>query len=213
MSKYDNYDDEKIIKSIIEGSDKELIDYFFMHKCKSMLTYIAHFVFGNGYYKEVLGEFYVYLSDNNWYVLRQYKKKNNASLNSYLSHCALNYFIAKKKADDKYINYKTMELFDKSDDIYECNDLAKKAIVMAYKMLKTPYQKALDLLVIKKVSALEAADTLWQYTKHKEVDWRTFPVKKVQDTMAMSKRQACFHLSNKTMKILKELEGSDNTIW
>lgn len=209
MGKYENYTDEEIIEALTgDKLNEKFAHYFFFDKCKGTLTYISSFANNSDSYKSLLGEFYVFLSDNDWKVLRQYKKKNKATLSSYLSHCAVNHFMSINKLDEKHKECPISEIMDRCDDADEDKELIHKAVSIAYAMLNENHKLVLDLLVIKEQSALEAADTLWEHTSKKGTDWRTFPVKKVQDTIAMSKRSACNKLSAYTNMVLEELKKS-----
>ena len=96
QSIYANITDEEWVKKITSvPSIQPLHRYFFKVKCASFLNYIAINVY-NDCMESILGEFYEFISSNDWHVLRNYKKKNNASLSTYLSRCSLYYFIKKK---------------------------------------------------------------------------------------------------------------------
>ncbi len=204
-----NYTDREIIVALIENTPNDpRINDFISNKCRAMLLYISRTIFGNDDFKNLTGEFYMFLSRNNWEVLRKYKELNKASLVSYLSICTFNYFLALYKIEKRYYELIT----DKLEDICEVfdeeeKDLAHLAVSIAYSQMKEKNRIVLDLLIIEGKSALEAADVLWQYTKKKDIDWRTLPRKYVQDTIAMSKRSACNKLQTLTLVILEQLKG------
>lgn len=212
MSKSIDDSEKEIIAMLLSNhKEKDLIDEFLFKRCKDMLTYISRCINDNDKYEDIIGEFYMYLSANDWSVIRQYK--GEASLYSYLSRCAINYFMAVKKAEEKHCTMMHNEIPDVCDDNdNEEKELQYMALKLAYDSLEKAHKDALDLLVIQRMSALEAADTLWQYTKKRETDWRTLPVKSVQDTIAMSKRRACFSLSQLTHKYLKQLENRGGAV-
>ena len=75
--------------------------YFFEVKCRTFLQYIASTIFGSDDSREIIGDFYQFLSQDDWHVLRLYKKRNGASLGSYLSRCAVHHFMAIKKREQE----------------------------------------------------------------------------------------------------------------
>lgn len=210
MAHYKDYTDEEIIEMLLsDESNEDLIEYLFFIKLRNMFVYVSHFILPCCNYKELIGDFYVHLRANNWHILRQYK--GSASLYSYMSRCAINFFSYRRKLEEKYNAQTQNDIPDMCDEIYsEEYDLKCKAIKMAYASLNRGDRDTIDLLIIKQKSALEAADTLWQYTKKKDLDWHNLPTKSVQDTIAMSKRKACFSLAQLTYKYMKELESNNH---
>ena len=208
--KYKDRSDADIIGELTSNNpDAGLVDYLFFDLCKKLLKDISKVTRNDENYRALIGEFYEYLSENNWKVLRQYQGRNNATLMYYLSYCANNHFMALKNIKNKFIENPDYEFVDICDEIDDEKELLCKAVAQAYGMLKENHRKTLEYLVIKGESTLEAADVLWQYTKHKETDWRTLPAKKVQDTLAASKRNACNQLFNTTNKVIEKLRSGD----
>lgn len=210
MCNYRNYTDKECIEALTgePAPAPEFVKYFFYEKSKSMLQHISKSLYGNDEYRDLVSEYYIYLENNNWYVLRQFKHKNDASLISYLSRCTFNYFV-----DAKEIRKHEQLLADSIEYIYEDVDHDKErmfhAISIAYTLLKEPHKKTIELLVLKGMKSLDAADFLWKYTKHKDEDWRALPRKSVQDIIATKKQSACAALSAATFKILDELDKKE----
>ena len=101
-SAYANITDEEWIERLAAIPPiQPLHHYFFKVKCYSFLKYIAEKVLEAECVESILGEFYEFLSRNNWHVLRCYKKRGNASLATYLSRCTLYYFIKEKKRNEE----------------------------------------------------------------------------------------------------------------
>ena len=79
-SAYANITDEEWIERLVAIPPiQPLHHYFFKVKCASFLKYIAMNVY-NDCAENILGEFYEFLSYDNWHVLRSFKGKRNASL-------------------------------------------------------------------------------------------------------------------------------------
>lgn len=206
MGKYHNCTDTDIIAALTGDKPNEgLVNYFFFDLCKEILTRISKSMSHDDNYKTIIGEFYVYLSKNNWNVLRQFQGRNNATLLYYLSYCANNHFAELNRIKEIFIEDCQYEFADIYDEMDEEKELLCKAVSKAFTMLSEYHQKTLELLVINEMSSLDAADILWQYTRHKNIDWRTLPVKKVQDTLAKGKQRACANLMNKTTELLATL--------
>ena len=176
---------------------EEAHKYFFNIKCATFLKYISAVIFGSECQRMLLGEFYEFLSKENWKVLRQFQKRNNASLNSYLSRCTINHFIAKKKAENRiYINS-----IEQADIIEELNRFTQEEqeemppVWQAFERLNERDRTILRLLVIEGRNSLEVADEIWKFVKTKNRIWQELPAKRVQDTIAMLKRRALLSLS------------------
>lgn len=101
------------------------------------------------------------------------------------------------------------EFVDVYDELEDEKELMCDAVAHAFTTLNESQQAVLKHLVILEESTLTAADALWKYTKHKEIDWRTLPVKKVQDTLAKFKQRACANLTYKTLERMDFLRNND----
>ena len=189
-------DKELIGKLTARPVDEEAHDYFFNRRCTHFLDYIATNVAGEEGADDILGEFYEFVSQNDWDILHKFRNQNNASLNTYLSTCTLRHFLKKKKKDER-----------ESTLSIECEDIADQLelfaadeednlppVWQAFMKLSERDRLLLKILVIDGKSALEAADTIWQYVRTKEKDWRNLPVQRVQNTISMMKHRALFML-------------------
>lgn len=182
--------------------------YFFGTKCRPMLQYIANSLFENKETELLLGEFYILLSQNNWYVIRQFKSLNGASLNSYLTRCSIHHFIKKKKQESP-LQHNAIPI--ETPDI--CNELNRftteeendnPPVWQAFEQLKERDRIILRYLVIEGKSALEAAEKVWPLIKTTEKDWKKLPVKRVQDTIAILKRRALLALATELQQLIKK---------
>ena len=196
-SVYANITDEEWVNRLIAIPPiQPLHHYFFKVKCASFLKYIATNIY-NDCMESILGEFYEFLSYDNWRILRNYKNKRNASLSTYLSRCALYYFIKKKKLNKEAEEFYSLE----SEEVMEqLNNLAYEetdnslCIWKAFAMLNERDRTVLRRLVIEEKKSTDIADEVWPYVQSREKDWRKLPTKRVQDTIAMMKRRALFGL-------------------
>lgn len=198
-------DDEWIEILTSSPRDERACDYFFNIKCRVFLKYIASTLFCSDGPSTLAGEFYEYLSSDDWRVLRLFTARNGASLGSYLSRCALNHFKAKKIREEKrrtvwiehpYIS-EELERFTQEEE--HCTP----PVWQAYSRLCKRDRDILRLLVIENKSAIEAADEIWPQVKSSTKDWQQLPVKRVQDTIAMLKRRALLALTVELQKAQK----------
>ena len=86
--------DKQIIKELINGNPRAIKEFFFV-RCKPMLIYIGqYFCQYKQTHEELIGEFYEFLSADNWHKLRIFK--HSCSLNSYVTIIASRYFQNKR---------------------------------------------------------------------------------------------------------------------
>ena len=196
-SAYANITDEEWIERLVAIPPiQPLHHYFFKVKCASFLKYIAMNVY-NDCAENILGEFYEFLSCDNWHVLRSFKSKRNASLSTYLSRCALYYFTKKKQRSKEAAEFYSLESEEIMEQLNHLTDDEVKAdlrVWKAFARLNERDRKVLKRLVIEEKKTTDIADEMWPYVNSSEKDWRKLPVKRVQDTIAMMKRRALFGL-------------------
>ena len=69
-----NYQEDKFIVEGLIANDPVAIEEFFFGRCRAALTYIGQcFCDAKELPESLIGEFYVYLSDNDWHKLRIFK--------------------------------------------------------------------------------------------------------------------------------------------
>ena len=96
---YDKLTDEEMVQRLMATpTENKLHDYFFSKKCYNFLLYISQTLYNEETIYHLTGEFYEFLSRNDWYVLRNWKKHNDCSLYTYLTRCAINHFTHLVKA-------------------------------------------------------------------------------------------------------------------
>lgn len=86
--------DQQVVEKLIIGDHRIIKDFFFV-RCKPMLTYIGQYFFPYKHSpEELIGEFYEFLSADDWHKLRIFKY--TCSLNSYVTIIASRYFQHKR---------------------------------------------------------------------------------------------------------------------
>ena len=89
--------DQQIVNNLIIGDHRTIKDFFFV-RCKPMLIYIGQYFCQQKHTpEELIGEFYEFLSADDWHKLRIFKY--TCSLNSYVTIIASRYFQHKREKE------------------------------------------------------------------------------------------------------------------
>lgn len=177
-------------------ADEKLHNYFLAKICRRILRHISLKIFNNDDDTELWGEFYEFVCRDDWAVLRKWESKNGASLTTYLSYCATNYFLHKqqfeKKQGERFVQVSSREEYEQLADV--CDEpeediYTDQQIRDAFNALSERDQIILQELVIDGRSALEAAPVIWEYIKSDKPLSEVDP-KRVQCTIAMAKSRA-----------------------
>lgn len=206
--KYSQLNDQELIERLTATPvDEKLHSYFFTKKCKQFLRYISLNIYQCESEKQLWGEFYEFISKDNWAVMRNWKNRNGASLYTYLAYCATNHFIHKKLTEKK----EQEQLFVPSSQgmyeqlagfVEEEEEIETYPIREAFNMLSQRDQTILRALVIDGHSALEAAPVIWKHIKNKK-NLDEMDPKRVQCTIAMAKHRAQLALLTNLREISK----------
>ena len=119
--------DQQIVNNLIIGDHRTIKDFFFV-RCKSMLIYIGQYFCQHKHTpEELIGEFYEFLSADDWHKLRIFKY--TCSLNSYVTIIASRYFQHKRDKellplDENIALVKNMQ-DDRNSDAFFMEDLGK----------------------------------------------------------------------------------------
>lgn len=118
--------DREAVQALLSGDPSTIHNFFFV-RCRPMLIYIGHYFCR---YKqtpeELIGEFYEYLSADDWHKLRIFKF--SCSLNSYVTIIASRYFQHKRDKellplDDNLALLKNIQ--ERESDSFFMSDLKK----------------------------------------------------------------------------------------
>ena len=86
--------DREIVKNLIDNDQRTIRDFFFV-RCRPMLIYIGQYYLKHKLSpEELIGEFYEFLSANDWHKLRIFQY--SCTLNSYVTIIASRYFQHKR---------------------------------------------------------------------------------------------------------------------
>lgn len=119
--------DQQIVNKLIIG-DRRTIEEFFFVRCKPMLIYIGqYFCHYRHTPEELIGDFYEFLSADDWHKLRIFKY--TCSLNSYVTIIASRYFQHKRdrellSLDENISTVKNLQ-DDRNGDLFFMRDLGK----------------------------------------------------------------------------------------
>lgn len=198
-------EEELVNKLVTEEANEGLYAYFFKKMCKRLLDYLTYNVCHCDNPEFILGEFYEFISDNDWAVLRSWKKKNGASLTSYLASCSANYFMRKAAKERKRkgweIPLSTFNYADNDAESFIEDETTDNSYVWkAYEMLNERDQAILQQLVIEEKKSLDAAPVVWKYINSTQ-DYTALPAKRVQCTLSMAKSRAQNALLNNIQEI------------
>jgi hypothetical protein len=206
---YSQLSDTELIERLTATPvDEKLHNYFFTKKCRQFLRYISSNIYYCESENELWGEFYEFLSKDNWAIMRNWKNRNGASLYTYLAYCTTNHFIhkklAEKKEQEQFLVPSSQNMYEQLADFVEDEEEAVNTYPVreAFNMLSQRDQAILHALVIDEQSALDAAPAIWKYIKNNKPLEEMDP-KRVQCTIAMAKHRAQLALLNNLKQITK----------
>ena len=119
--------DQQIVNNLIIGDHRTIKDFFFV-RCKPMLIYIGQYFCQQKHTpEELIGEFYEFLSADDWHKLRIFKY--TCSLNSYVTIIASRYFQHKRDKellplDENIALVKNLQ-DDRNGDAFFMEDLSR----------------------------------------------------------------------------------------
>ena len=205
--KFSSLSDQELIERLTATPvDEQLHNYFFTRKCRQFLKYISLNICHCESEKQLWGEFYEFLSKDNWSVIRNWKNRNGANLYSYLAFCATNHFIHKRlaeKKEEQLFVTSSQTMYEQMAEVADEEDeIQAYPVKEAFNMLNLRDQVILRMLVIDGNSALEAAPVIWKYIKNSKPLEEMDP-KRVQCTIAMAKHRAQLALLNNLKQISK----------
>ena len=187
---------ELVDRLMSKPTDEKLHDFFLTKICRRILRHISLRIFNHDDDTELWGEFYEFISKDDWMVLRKWESKNGASLTTYLSYCATNYFLHRqlmeKRLSERFVHVSSQEEYGQLADV--CDEVEEacytdKQVRDAFSALNERDQTILQELVIDGHNVMEAAPVIWEYIKSDKPLSELDP-KRVQCTIAMAKSRA-----------------------
>lgn len=140
---FDSLPDRELVQ-LLFANDPEAIEYVFFHRCNGMFAHIIHSVFqSQGKKEELITEFYLYLSENDWVRLRNYEFKSG--LNTWLTVVAVRFFKKKRVGQTKTVLVEPQliveTLKDEADDQDVLKEMTRLELYEAIDRLSKPRER------------------------------------------------------------------------
>ncbi len=114
-SRYANMADIQLVECILQN-DELAVEFLFFEKCKSMFKRLSFQIFnGEVELNEIIGEFYLFMRQNEWSKLRSYEGR--ATLLTWLTVIAVRFFVQKKPRLTKMTSNGTLNIDEISQEI------------------------------------------------------------------------------------------------
>lgn len=134
---FDSLTDRALVDLLL-ANDQEAVEYVFFHRCNGMFAHIVHTVFqSQGRKEELVTEFYLYLSENDWSRLRQFEFKSG--LNTWLTVVAVRYFKKKRISQTKTVLVEPQLIVETQKNVADDYDIMQE-------MSRMELYKAIDRL-------------------------------------------------------------------
>lgn len=205
--------DQELVKGLLAvPANNKLHEYFINVKCRNLLKCISVDLYNDNNSDAIVGEFYEYISKDDWKLLRNWEGKNNCTLYSYLSECSRRYFHAQRIADKKREDIETRdfipELIEHINHISMDDEYNLPPVWEAYNMLNERDRAIIRLLVIEEKEMMSAAPEIWKYINSSR-HYNELSQKQIQSTISMIKHRALLTLLDYTNKLKEMHEKHD----
>ena len=179
---FESLSDRQLVELLLVN-DQEAVEYVFFYRCSGMFAHIVHSVFqSQGEKEELISEFYLYLSENEWSRLRQFEFKS--ALNTWLTVIAVRYFRKKRVSQTKLVAVEPQLIVEtqknETDDYDVFHEMSRLELYKAIDRLSKPRERYALLADLTGKSAEEiAADmgctvsAVYNLTKKARMELRT----------------------------------------
>ena len=179
---FESLSDRQLVELLL-ANDQEAVEYVFFYRCSGMFAHIVHSVFqSQGEKEELISEFYLYLSENEWSRLRQFEFKS--ALNTWLTVIAVRYFRKKRVSQTKLVAVEPQLIVEtqknETDDYDVFHEMSRLELYKAIDRLSKPRERYALLADLTGKSAEEiAADmgctvsAVYNLTKKARMELRT----------------------------------------
>lgn len=141
--KLDRLSDRQLVDMLL-ANDGEAVEYVFFYRCDKMFSHVIKTIFqSQGKKEELVNEFYLYLSEDDWRRLRQFEFRSE--FNTWLSVVAIRFFSNKKlffltKTEqlDALINMEGNEIPDEYNFL---DDISKMELYRVIETLPKPRER------------------------------------------------------------------------
>lgn len=179
---FDSLPDRELV-GLLLANDQEAVEYVFFHRCNGMFAHIINSVFqSQGKKEELISEFYIYLSENDWKRLRQFEFKS--SLNTWLTVIAVRFYRKKQAIQTKILVVEPQLIVEtqknESDDYDVFHEMTRLDLYKAIDKLSKPRERYALLADLTGKSAEEIAaemgctiSAVYNLTKKARMELRT----------------------------------------
>ena len=140
---FESLSDRELV-ALLLANDQEAVEYVFFYRCNGMFAHIVHSVFqSQGKKEELISEFYIYLSENDWSRLRQFEFKS--ALNTWLTVIAVRFFRKKRISQTKLVAVEPQLIVEtqknEADDYDVLHELSRLELYKAIDRLSKPRER------------------------------------------------------------------------
>lgn len=159
---FETLSDRELV-ALLLANDQEAVEYVFFYRCNGMFAHIVHNVFqSQGKKEELISEFYIYLSENDWSRLRQFEFKS--ALNTWLTVIAVRFFRKKRVSQTKLVVVEPQLIVETQknevDDYDILRELSRLELYKAIDRLSKPRERYALLADLTGKSAEEIASDM-----------------------------------------------------
>ena len=159
---FETLSDRELV-ALLLANDQEAVEYVFFYRCNGMFAHIVHNVFqSQGKKEELISEFYIYLSENDWSRLRQFEFKS--ALNTWLTVIAVRFFRKKRISQTKLVVVEPQLIVETQknevDDYDILHELSRLELYKAIDQLSKPRERYALLADLTGKSAEEIASDM-----------------------------------------------------
>lgn len=179
---FETLSDHELV-TLLLANEQEAVEYVFFHRCNGMFAHIINSVFqSQGKKEELISEFYIYLSENDWKRLRQFEFKS--SLNTWLTVIAVRFYRKKQAIQTKILVVEPQLIVEtqknESDDYDVFHEMTRLELYKAIDKLSKPRERYALLADLTGKSAEEIAaemgctvSAVYNLTKKARMELRT----------------------------------------
>ena len=140
---FESLSDRQLVELLV-ANNQEAVEYVFFHRCEGMFAHIVHSVFqSQGKKEELISEFYIYLSENDWSRLRQFEFKS--ALNTWLTVIAVRFFRKKRISQTKLVAVEPQLIVEtqknEADDYDVFHEMSRLELYKAIDRLSKPRER------------------------------------------------------------------------
>lgn len=159
---FSSLSDRELVAMLL-ANDKEAIEYVFFYRCNGMFAHIINSVFkAQGKKEELITELYLYLSDNDWKLLRMFEFRSG--LNTWLTVVAVRFFRKKHLNQTKILVVEPQIIVetrkDEADDFNIIDEMSRLELYKAIDKLEKPRERYALLAELSGKSAEEIAEDM-----------------------------------------------------